>query len=234
MRRGLVVLAALTATLTAAGQSPFPSTEMHMAVSARKGKAFTAVAITKVTKYLANGTGATRSAEDRVARDSDGRWYWDRHFVSGTGRGMPSFPDIHDPIAQQFIHLVPVNRRAIVYPLTDREYSPRREGPSVHPLLQGEGVVRVEDLGEKQILGLAAWGRRTTITLAPGAAGNTKPLTVVDEFWYCDEFGFALLHSHSDPRSGEELTGFVEVDRREPDPALFRVPAGWEREVIVR
>jgi hypothetical protein len=37
-----------------------------------------------------------------------------------------------------------------------------------------------------------------------------------------------MLAIHKDPRTGEQTTTVTQVDRSEPDPAIFEIPSGYK------
>jgi hypothetical protein len=87
--------------------------------------------------------------------------------------------------------------------------------------------IRVEDLGTQVIDGLTVEGKRTTTTFPVDAQGNDRPFDVVTERWFSKELETYILIKTSDPRSGEHTTKTTSVDRSEPDPVLFEVPADY-------
>jgi len=90
---------------------------------------------------------------------------------------------------------------------------------------QGEVV---EDLGTRQIEGVAARGMRTTKTIPAGEIGNLAPINLVTERWFSDELGMAVRITRSDPRSGETVYRLANIVRAEPPPDLFTVPADYK------
>jgi hypothetical protein len=84
-----------------------------------------------------------------------------------------------------------------------------------------------EDLGEQLIEGVMATGTRTTTVIPAGAIGNEQPIRIVSEEWYCKDLGILVLTKYSDPRSGETTYRVTNIDRAEPDPSLFQVPADY-------
>lgn len=58
--------------------------------------------------------------------------------------------------------------------------------------------------------------------------GNDRPLVRASEFWYSPELKIEVLLKYSDPRSGESTVRLRNIDRSEPDPALFRVPPDYQ------
>lgn len=84
-----------------------------------------------------------------------------------------------------------------------------------------------ERLGPQLIEGVMATGNRNTTTIAAGAVGNERPITIVSEEWKSPDLGVLVLTSHKDPRSGESSYRLLNIVRGEPDPSLFQVPADY-------
>jgi hypothetical protein len=76
-------------------------------------------------------------------------------------------------------------------------------------------------LGSKEIEGIIAFGTRGVETLEAGSVGNERPITVVREWWVSRELGMTLLSSTDDPRSGQNTTRVINIQRGEPDTKLF-------------
>jgi hypothetical protein len=90
-----------------------------------------------------------------------------------------------------------------------------------------EGEVNQESLGKQMIEGVEAEGTRVTITIQAGKIGNERPIVTVNERWYSPELQTVVLSKNSDPRMGETTYKLTNIDRNEPDPALFQVPADY-------
>jgi hypothetical protein len=92
----------------------------------------------------------------------------------------------------------------------------------------GVSGISTEQLGTRQIEGVAAEGTRTTMTIPPGQIGNIGPIEVVTERWFSKELQEAVLITRRDPRSGDTTYRLTNIVRREPPPDLFMVPADYE------
>jgi hypothetical protein len=57
--------------------------------------------------------------------------------------------------------------------------------------------------------------------------GNEKPITIVREVWYSNELQTVVMSKRSDPWSGETTYTLNNIQRTEPDAALFTVPADY-------
>jgi len=85
-----------------------------------------------------------------------------------------------------------------------------------------------ESLGTQTMEGVSAKGERQTRTVEAGAIGNDRPIQIVSEHWYSPDLQMDVMTRHSDPRTGEEITRLININRAEPDPSLFQVPAGYQ------
>jgi len=84
-----------------------------------------------------------------------------------------------------------------------------------------------ESLGTKVIEGVLSEGKRTSAVYAAGTVGNDRPFTTTMEIWTSPDLKVMILARNYDPRSGESVTRLTNLSRAEPDPGLFRVPAGY-------
>jgi hypothetical protein len=93
--------------------------------------------------------------------------------------------------------------------------------PSLKPVSQ--------DLGTQTILGIEARGVRTTFTTPAGAVGNEEALTRTQEVWIATEPGLDLVVRTiiDNPWSGKTTKDIVDFDLNEPNPSVFRPPAGY-------
>jgi hypothetical protein len=90
--------------------------------------------------------------------------------------------------------------------------------------------IRTEPLGEREIEGVRAEGRRTTMTIRAGAIGNHLPIVIVSERWYSPELQVVVLTRRADPRFGETVYRLVNILRAEPPADLFEVPTDYRIE----
>src|SRR5262245_26968316 len=97
----------------------------------------------------------------------------------------------------------------------------------LQPGKMGAGQRKTESLGNQTIEGVTAEGTRSTLTIPVGEIGNTRPLEIVDEFWYSPELQIMVMTKHRDPRSGEATYRLTSLNRNEPDRSLFEVPADY-------
>jgi hypothetical protein len=91
----------------------------------------------------------------------------------------------------------------------------------------GDAEVNQESLGTQSIEGVMAEGTRVTLTIPAGKIGNERPIVTVNERWYSQELQTVVLTKNSDPRMGETTYRLTNINRSEPDPSLFQVPADY-------
>jgi len=89
-------------------------------------------------------------------------------------------------------------------------------------------IITTEDLGTKTIQGLETTGKRTTTIVPVGRSGNSAPITKTYEVWTSADMGLVVKQTWNDPRFGERTVELKDFSRVDPDPALFRPPAGYE------
>jgi hypothetical protein len=98
-------------------------------------------------------------------------------------------------------------------------------GPVHDPNLRPER--KTEKLGGKTIAGVYAEGTRITVTYPVGFFGNDKPIITFHETWMSSDLKLVVLSVDDDPRTGTRITEVTNLDRGEPNPALFQVPEGY-------
>ena len=87
---------------------------------------------------------------------------------------------------------------------------------------------KTEDLGTQIFEGVSADGTRTTTTIPAGQIGNERDINIVNERWYSKELQMVVKTVHSDPRTGETVYQLKNINRTEPQPSLFEVPADYK------
>jgi len=85
-----------------------------------------------------------------------------------------------------------------------------------------------EDLGSQTMQGVLVNGVRTTRTIPAGQIGNDQPIKIVTEVWTSPELQTIVYSKRSDPRMGEQTFQLTNIQRGEPDPSLFTVPADFK------
>ena len=164
---------------------------------------------------------------------------------AGGGRGSGAWVSLSAPKEPQRLVVITDPVEHVSYTLDEQRKEARRSGGKlvVQPLedlkkleasmkreaerANNQPGVVVEDLGTRQIEGVAAKGTRTTTTIPAGEIGNLAPINLVTERWYSDELGTAVRLTRNDPRSGETVYRLTNIVRAEPPPDLFTVPSDY-------
>lgn len=97
-----------------------------------------------------------------------------------------------------------------------------------HVAPRGPGVL--SPLGSKEIEGLKVNGERSSWTIEAGKLGNEKPIVITRDVWTSPELMLTVASRDFDPRSGEVNYRLQKIRRGEPDAALMKVPADYERQ----
>ena len=76
-------------------------------------------------------------------------------------------------------------------------------------------------VANRRVRRLHVEGVRTTWTIP-----DDHDITVTSETWISPELKIIVRQITNDPRSGKVITELTDVDRSDPDPALFQPPQG--------
>jgi hypothetical protein len=101
-------------------------------------------------------------------------------------------------------------------------------GPNTKPAPQTVSI------GERRIEGLKVRGSRLEFTIAAGEVGNEQPITVRTDQWFSPDLRVVVASTHNDPMIGEQTYRLEQINRAEPDPALFTVPADYTKSSVER
>jgi hypothetical protein len=88
-------------------------------------------------------------------------------------------------------------------------------------------TMKIEELGTDVVEGLLAQGRRTTITKDPGFDNTDQASEIVVEKWTSVDLQLEILYKTADIHSTDNIRKLTNVNRTEPDAALFHVPPGY-------
>ncbi|MGD0731969.1 MAG: hypothetical protein ABR956_11955 [Terracidiphilus sp.] len=198
---------------------------------------YTATSKTTQVQKLANGVTITHESTGMEAVDSSGRRYQKMQPSVSSGADMriaeTFFFNVYDPVSQTTTNWSSDSKEATVFHFPEPgkvQHSATATQLSTLKLPEFKPVqpkVQAEDLGTKTIDGLEVTGARTTMTYPAGSIGNDQPLVITNEDWRSTELGIEVLQINDDPRTGVRTMELTDVERGEPDPALFQVPEGF-------
>lgn len=214
------------------------------------GQPYSAVQVSEHTETLANGTHIQQKWESALLyRDSQGRTRTERFTYAGALPVHTEEPGhrlvrISDPVAG-YVYVLDIQRRVAhrLKILTEGEAlqrarseesteAPRPAHPvPANPTLNAPSErpqVKQETLGKDVTEGVEVAVRRMTMTTPEGLDGNDQPLVRVCENQYSEELKLTILSKCSDPRAGDSVTRLENLQRTDPDPALFQVPGDYK------
>jgi hypothetical protein len=213
-----------------ASRGPDSGTQTHVTgieVLPLPGKPFSGRSTTQWTRTLEDGTVLTTHLFAQVARDSQGRIYRERrNFVPVDSDEQSRLSEImiFDPISHtRTVCQVVAKRCDVTGYHAPRFFTPRPPGPFDN----GKRNLTRESIGNDVIDGINLVGTRETLTIEAGVLGNSQPLVVTREFWYSPDLQVNLAITRKDPRQGTQVVRVGDVSRAEPDPAMFKIPAGF-------
>jgi len=207
-----------------------------------KGAPYSATAEAETIRTLADGNRIRNKTTTLVYRDGEGRT---RREVVGKAQGAATEVFISDPASGANYSLDTQRRVAVKSQVNlqareldkmklaavEMKRQTQESGRVVRA--EGAGIVRkkrqpnTESLGQQMIEGVLCEGSRATSTIPADEVGNELPITIVNEQWYSPELQVFVLTKQSDPRTGETIYRLTNINRGEPDRALFEVPAGY-------
>ena len=205
-----------------------------------KNLPYTATAITETIQVLADGNRITRRVEQLVARDREGRTHHEQLMdrIGSLATDAPKLIFISDPVTGKEYTLntrdktVSVEKRIDLDELRrdagrrEANQSKSEQSPARSEAPQRRQVT-TEDLGQKVLAGLTAKGERLSAAIPAGAVGNEREIKLSLETWYSPELHVFLYRKRDDPRFGEIVYSLTAIQRTEPDPSLFKIPAGY-------
>ena len=169
----------------------------------------------------------------QIARDGHGRIYNEgRELLPVASSETPQIQRIHlyDPETRVSTMLDPNNK---TYWTMIARHPPSTVPPAMAASPSGNSLpasdfVKKEDLGTDQMEGLQVHGVRQIQTIPAASSGTGKDVVVTDEYWYSEDLRINMQIKHNDPRMGAVTLTVTGVSRREPSPALFQIPQGYQ------
>ncbi len=184
-------------------------------------------------------TSLSPNHPESVARDSQGRVRTDRvagQFKRDNGPDAGTKIEQHlimicDPVAQTLTEIDTLSATAKVrhsQPSATSAPSQRTFCSSRLPSSQNDRV-GVEDLGDQTIEGVPAHGVRITMPmLGATIAGSASSGESTSERWCSDQLAAVVLTVSQGTHSEVKLVrGMRNIERSEPDPTLFQIPADY-------
>jgi hypothetical protein len=211
-----------------------------------KGVPFSATQTTVREQTLSDGTVIRSTVEVLLYRDSEGRMRAESTLQSGVapqGRVVTVWNPLEGKAitwvtgnqAANFasvIHLPESQLNSMMGALASAPAAAQSSALSRSSLAlsssasQEAANIHTESLSQETIAGLEVTGTRTTQVVPAGSIDNDRDFTVTSETWSSPELKTAVRQTSSDPRTGTVTTELSNIDRSEPDAALFKLPAG--------
>ena len=197
------------------------------------GAPYTAVEVRTSQQVLSAGNVIQRTEQSTIYRDSQGRVRRETTRI-GPGGQIGTRVTISDPVAGVVHELNAKNKTAFTRPArfpsqpqTAGAVRPQMMGAGRRPGGQTEANVKRETLAAQSMHGTIASGTRVTHTIPAGTIGNSQAIETVRETWMADDLKVPLMTKVSDPRMGTTVTELTNINRSQPDPALFQIPADY-------
>jgi hypothetical protein len=193
------------------------------------GSPYSCELTTETTKTAQDGTKFHhQSVVTLEYRDSQGRFRTESSLPNaGTGPEQQHIV-IRDPVAQVVYMLDSQHLVARRLPLPATGAKPAQEIYQARTAAgtRSEYVTR-QPLGPRTMEGVYVEGFRFVTNFPAGIFGNDRAFVVTEERWVAPEMALAIFNKRTDPRFGETVMRRTKIQRGEPDPALFQVPANY-------
>ncbi|MGH9734953.1 MAG: hypothetical protein ACRD8A_10235 [Candidatus Acidiferrales bacterium] len=193
---------------------------------------FTATVSTETTRTLADGNKIDEKISGTIARDSQGRTRREMTLpgavlAATTGGSSPHAIFINDPVAGTSYILRPDSKIADQVPFRAFGKIRRAVRGEFGEAKRANNETTTTDLGTQTINGVPAQGTRITRTIPAGQIGNEKPIVIVRERWYSPDLQTYVLTKATNPLMGNTTFQLTDIQRAEPDAALFQVPSDY-------
>jgi hypothetical protein len=203
------------------------------------GQPFTAVQVHETKRTLSDGTVITHNGHHAIARDAQGRVHVELRMANGeNGKPDEVIVFVIDPVAHiltTWVQNAPGQAKTAAFFKLPAEGVPpagtpeaELTSPTTTESTRPQPTITVQDLGVQQIEGIDVTGKRTTTIVPPGRSGNNMPITKVHDVWTSPDLQLVIRQHWTDPRMGERTVELKNIAKANPDPALFRAPAGYD------
>ena len=211
-------------------------------MNAFKGQPYSCKQTTTTVKTLADGTIITNVLEERILRDSEGR---ERRELSVMKDGNIDVISIRltDPVENEMVTLFTHDKSAHVLhvPRPRMQSAPQPQPQTAEQKAKMEELraklaayrkehpaPNAEKLPGQIVAGVYAEGVHHTLVIPAGREGNDRDIHVETETWTSPDLKIVVLSKTDDPRIGKITREVSELQRIEPDPALFRIPSDYK------
>ncbi len=182
-------------------------------------------ALVEVERTIVQQNGAVTHLKTlrNIGRDGHGRIYTESRLllpVASTASPRLLGMHLYDP-QTRVSTMLDAQQKTFWTATVNRPPATQPPGSNLPP----SEFTKQEDLGIRQIDGLAAHGMRETQAIPADDSG--KEIVTTDESWYSEDLRINLVIKHDDPRHGSVAMTVTNMKIGEPDPALFRVPDGY-------
>jgi len=180
---------------------------------------------------MPDGSVYTRRTVNRIARNSAGVIYNERRKLEPPefqGEPIVLSSHIYDPQTRLSTFLDPQTHLGRQMVLPTAPQAPANSTPATAVAPANAENLTTKDLGVETVAGIPLHGTRKLRTVPANLSGTGKEVTITDDYWYSEELKVYLVLKHNDPRTGEQIVGIVQVDRHEPGPAMFQIPAKYK------
>jgi hypothetical protein len=203
------------------------------AIATVVGAPFSAVEVRTSQQALAAGNAIQRQEQSNIYRDIQGRTRRESTSTAPDGQTQTQVT-ISDPVAGVVYELDAKNKVAFSRPAGFSRMPPAAGSGRLQmmgagqPPAETEANVKRETLAAQSMHGVMANGTRVTRIIPAGTIGNAQALEIVRETWISDELKVPVMTKVSDPRTGTTVTELTNINRSQPDPSLFQVPADYK------
>jgi hypothetical protein len=176
---------------------------------------------------LADGTTVSNAYEVSCWRDSKGRRRAEYVIKSPNTNRTRRMVTVWDPVNRTILNWTGGDQTDYVVmfdhaPPTAKLQDAIGDPPHNHQPKANDENVHRENLPSDMIAGLHVEGVRTTWTIP-----DDHDITVTSETWISPKLKIIVRQITNDPRSGKVITDLTNVDRSDPDPALFQPPQDY-------
>lgn len=220
---GLVALLVCSGLTFCSGQDRSNQLTVHriagVFIKPVPGAPFSGMVEIVTREKLPDGSVSILKSTNYIARDSLGRTHNEaRRMVADAYQEKPPLTDIQlfDPATNLSTHLDPFTFIAKQTALRAPPAPSANSVPAPNPNDLASPVKQVDDLGTRVSQNLTLHGTR-----------QSHDATDFDEYWYSPDLSIFMSHRHKDP-VWEQTVDIVELNRNEPDPVNFTVPANYK------